>query len=833
MGCSAVLNQGRVPMLLKRLIDVTVSALGLLALSPLMLIIAAAIKLESRGPILYGCKRVGKSGQLFNMLKFRTMLDNADNVDCKLCGERDVRVTPFGRLLRRSKLNEFPQLINVLRGEMSLVGPRPEDPKFVKYHADKWAVVLTCKPGIVGPNQIFHRNEEDLLECSADPEKYYVEELLPKKLKVDLEYAQNIDIRRDFALLVRGVYVTIFGSDRVSGFFKNRELLVLILKDVALSIIGYCLAYSFRFETLILHHIALQNLAILSVLSPLVFIGTGIYRIPARFFSLSDLIPITKAAVLCGALLVIGNKLVLSDTKHSRTIFILYPIILLCLMAGIRAVRRMIHERRELLSGKETYTINALIYGAGRLGVETAERLKFEPGIKVRGFIDDNPCLRNQTILGFKVLGTGDDLAALKLLYGIDKIFVAFKAPKSDDLYRVRNCCVQAGLSEIVIRSSVPSSTAAPFLVSHSFRKTRTSDLLGMREVVLDLEKVQPIVEGAVFVLDRAGNLMGEHLCRELLNMNPRELILLESCSEKLDSINRMVMSYRHHNTQVFSYLVPGGSPDLLESALKRHKIDFFIINLFGKSVSNSISNRSGLFLNIFVETVRRVESAKRIQCMGVSLLSPFSKSSLSMEERAMCLLSEHYVASGGVISPSCPRMGIFRLPNLLEIDCPRSDHMTKINTTHSATHVRFTSVRYAARLVLNSLPMHNYGETFIETISQSFDQKSLSEIYTELLLKGANPSLTAKINSLKNYLNPPNQQNTVDVGSQQFSGDLLALENHEVPDIDGLRSLTRDNQLYLTALDKMLAQEFASLLEDKYASVSTPAAANFSTSAA
>ena len=132
----------------KRVFDLTVSLMGLIIAFPLMCVIAILIKLESSGPVFYGCTRAGRGSKLFSMLKFRRMVGNADNIDRRLCTTGDVRVTRFGRFLRRTKLNELPQLFNVLVGQMSMVGPRPEDPKFLKYYPDKWQIV-SFSPSLV------------------------------------------------------------------------------------------------------------------------------------------------------------------------------------------------------------------------------------------------------------------------------------------------------------------------------------------------------------------------------------------------------------------------------------------------------------------------------------------------------------------------------------------------------------------------------------------------------------------------------------------------------------------------------------------------------------
>ena len=234
----------------KRAFDIIVSLVGLIIASPLMCAIAVLIKLESRGPIFYSCVRAGKKNSLFAMLKFRTMVDNADNIDCKLCGSGDVRVTRLGSFLRRTKLNELPQLFNVLIGQMSMVGPRPEDPKFLKYYPEQWQMVLSVQPGIAGPNQILNRNEEDAFVASEDPERLYVEQILPDKLDRDIEYVRSHSLFGDFMVLATAAYHTLFKGFTFHDLLSRRRTIQLIFYDTVLSLSAYAAANWVRFETL-------------------------------------------------------------------------------------------------------------------------------------------------------------------------------------------------------------------------------------------------------------------------------------------------------------------------------------------------------------------------------------------------------------------------------------------------------------------------------------------------------------------------------------------------------------------------------------------------------
>ena len=196
----------------KRISDVVLAGLGLLLTWPLFLVIALLIKLDSRGPVFFRQERVGKDGRPFRIFKFRTMVNDAYRLGPKLTQKRDPRVTRIGQILRWLKLDELPQLLNVLRGDMGLVGPRPEDPHFVRLYTPRQRAVLAIRPGIVGPSQILGRDELELYPEGVDTEEYYISHILPAKLETDLEYVRHANLWHDLTLLVRGITVTILGS---------------------------------------------------------------------------------------------------------------------------------------------------------------------------------------------------------------------------------------------------------------------------------------------------------------------------------------------------------------------------------------------------------------------------------------------------------------------------------------------------------------------------------------------------------------------------------------------------------------------------------------------
>jgi len=193
----------------KRTFDLGFAMIALLLLSPLFLLGSLLAKLQSKGPVFYKAKRVGKDETLFEMYKFRTMVVNADTLGGSLTTYRDTRITPIGRFLRWTKLDELPNLINVIKGEMSLIGPRPEAPNYVKYYTEIQKQVLQVKPGMTGPSQLANRDEEEKLKGQQDAEHYYITELMPKKLALDLHYVATQSIVSDIGWLLKTFWVVI------------------------------------------------------------------------------------------------------------------------------------------------------------------------------------------------------------------------------------------------------------------------------------------------------------------------------------------------------------------------------------------------------------------------------------------------------------------------------------------------------------------------------------------------------------------------------------------------------------------------------------------------
>ena len=194
----------------KRLFDIIFSALGIIILSPIFLLLWFTIKLESHGPALFMQTRVGKNNKDFKLIKFRSMYLNSESFGQLTVGMRDPRITNVGYTLRKYKLDELPQLLNVLKGDMSLVGPRPEVRKYVNMYTPQQMKVLEVNPGITDYASIQFINENQLLANAENPDEYYINNIMPKKLEMNLQYIKSNNPFKDISLILKTIFRIMF-----------------------------------------------------------------------------------------------------------------------------------------------------------------------------------------------------------------------------------------------------------------------------------------------------------------------------------------------------------------------------------------------------------------------------------------------------------------------------------------------------------------------------------------------------------------------------------------------------------------------------------------------
>src|SRR5215470_17640634 len=506
--------------MMKRCIDLVLVCIGLVLVLPLFPIIGLLIKRDSRGPILYRCDRLGKDGKLFKMYKFRTMFETTGPAGPSVCPENDSRVTPFGRILRRTKLNELPQLLNVLKGEMSFVGPRPEAPDLAALYPDYARVIFTVTPGLVGPNQILGRNEEEWYPPGVAPQRYYIEEILPKKLPLDLEYICHPSLVKDLHYLVLGVKETVCKAISWKLVLQNKSQIYLLGTDVMLSLLSFGLAHLLRFEGFV----TAQELSPFVHLFPLVvlirlpcFVYFGLYSTLIRYISYTDIWNVFK-----------GLTYLFDYRTFPRSVLFIDGFCLFVFMTAVRLGLRLIRERQGRLQTAEEQKRRVFIFGAGNAGALVFRCLRASQEVyEVIGFLDDDPAKRHKTLYGRKVLGNRFNLDALVKLYQVHEVLLAVPSAPARDIAAIVQACQNAG----VLYRFFPT-------FSEGQGGQRGEPLFETPDVPLTSSASLPaILTGKRVLVTGTSGAVGLELCRQILRFAPERLLVLERYEPSLTAL--------------------------------------------------------------------------------------------------------------------------------------------------------------------------------------------------------------------------------------------------------------------------------------------------------
>ena len=387
----------------KRILDILLSITGLIIASPVMLLIALCIRIDSPGKIFFSQKRLGKNKTYFFIHKFRKFPDNWGTKGSGVTTQGDVRMTTVGAFLERTKLDELPQLWNILKGEMSFVGPRPESTRYEELFTGEYDALLNFTPGIFGPNQVAYRNESAMYPSNEDPDTFYRETLFQEKAKNDLNYFNKQTFLNDIGWIFKGTLGTIVGAFNVRqigiryGTFVLMDFILFQVTWLITHIIRFN-GFEFRGANMIIYQTGLWLIPL--IVLPIMIVG-GCYRTPIRYFSFSDTIRITVLASL-GWLISFSISTIFLTRNFSTIIVVLSLLIFLCFLIFPRVWRR-----EKWLSSHSLEQINLkpiLIIGAGKKGSALSSFI--ERGLsnsKVIGFLDQDENLIGRYINGYKV----------------------------------------------------------------------------------------------------------------------------------------------------------------------------------------------------------------------------------------------------------------------------------------------------------------------------------------------------------------------------------------------------------------------------------------------
>jgi FlaA1/EpsC-like NDP-sugar epimerase/lipopolysaccharide/colanic/teichoic acid biosynthesis glycosyltransferase len=540
----------------KRVFDIFGAFCALVVCIPLFVVIAFLIKMDSRGPVLFRQVRVGRGFRQFCLYKFRTMRqDDSRNGGALTIGE-DPRVTRIGRFLSQFKLDELPQLFNVLIGDMSLVGPRPEVPYFVEKFKEDYQDVLMVRPGLTDLASLKYIDEQVILGKAAKPEDEYTNTILPEKIRLAKLYIEHASLAFDLAVIAQTLLqllgmrsvilkvtdrdnhdeVAVFESSVVFQLLTKYRRPIIITLDLALIVLAYYLAFWLRFDGHIpsdatqIFHKTLPGLLVIRGIAFMVFrLNEGLWR----YMSIWDLKKIT-GGVLAGTLAFYGFvRLGFGITGYPRSIFIIDSILLVGFLCGIRLAVRLFRERKILRKTKRV-----LIIGAGDAGENIVREMQTHSTSSYTpiGFVDDDVSKVGKRIHGVKVLGTRQDLSSILHTQKPEEVLVALPGTNSAILREIT-----AMLAPFNVRiKTLPNlgDILEGKVTISQIRDLAIEDLLQRPPVGLDPQPVRNLIDGKRVLVTGAGGSIGSELCRQIVALAPKSIILYERHENSLYAIS-------------------------------------------------------------------------------------------------------------------------------------------------------------------------------------------------------------------------------------------------------------------------------------------------------
>jgi FlaA1/EpsC-like NDP-sugar epimerase len=464
------------------------------------------------------------------------MVETPIRVGESISPQYDPRVTTFGRFLRRSKLNELPQLINILKGDMTFVGPRPEAPDLAELYPENAKKIFMVTPGLVGANDldcfsgdVSGRNEEELYPPGVDAKKYYIEEILPRKIAVDFEYLRRQSILTDIKYILLAVKETMLGGIGKKQLKNNRLQICLLAVDMLFSQLSYIAAYTIYFSgfprTEYLVNFSFSLLTIFSV--RLICNGYfGMYNSLISFLSYHDFLGVLKG-VTCGSALFAFIAVLGRFNHYSMMIGVMDWAFLICIFSCSRFGLKYYLEEKNT-KGEIAKKHRVLIYSASETGKLAYQNLipQTNCSFEVVGFIDDSPEKYGKTLLGRKVLGNRFNIKEIAKLHEVEEIVLAVNEGRDDEINNIIEICKQEGLKCRVFATSIYGRVVS--LYNYASKTFGLDDLLELRKIGMDSVAVKRILSNKTILINGSGGALGLELCRQILRAGCKNLVIVD-----------------------------------------------------------------------------------------------------------------------------------------------------------------------------------------------------------------------------------------------------------------------------------------------------------------
>lgn len=704
--------------MLKRTIDISIALLAIVLFLPFFPFVWLLLRLNSKSSVFTTEDIVGRDKKLVRLYRFRLP---SSSVEDSTNGKRRKRLfTRICRLFEELKLDGWPLLFNVLKGELSLVGPRPETQKFVKHYSEEENQVLSIRPGILGP--YCDGKNGDSIEV-ADSEEHYQKHILPEKLKVELLYVRNTFLGRDIKVIL-----TLFRQKLANTIdaqlmkeAKNRNFFLPL--DVLLISCSYAVSYQLRFDWAVPaneYTIFFKTLPIILVFRVATFYYCGLYTNLWKYVGVRDLVSIINACTISSILTITATYLFWAST-HSRSIFLIDWLLCIFLIGGSKLILRIFNESIRVAKKVRE---NVLIIGAGDVGEMLLRELdkNGHQDYQVVGFVDDDEAKHGRTIHGVKVLGACDEIPELVPMLRIDEVLITINQFSSDEMKAILSHCIEADVRHRIVPAVSDLLSGAIHL--SKFRKVEISDLFGRQPVELDLSAIKHFLQGKRVLVTGAGGSIGSELCRQISEYHPQCIILVDKNENYLHEI-RCELDSDVDSTKIFCSLSDITKKSNQRRIFERYKPEIVFHAAAQKHVPLSEENPEEAVLNNVNGTKVIADLANEYGVEAFVMVSTDKAVNPTSVMGATKRVAELYIQA--LAGESDTKFLTVRFGNVLNsngsvvpVFMKQIERGGPITVTHPVVERYFMSISEAVQLILQAVTMGNNCEIFILNMGKS-----------------------------------------------------------------------------------------------------------------
>ena len=705
---------------MKRAVDFLLSAIGLIVLAPVFLAAAIAIKLDSRGPVFFKQRRIGRHLKPFHMLKFRTMVHNAAELGPGITVGRDRRITRAGHFLRNTKIDELPQLWNVLCGDMALVGSRPELEQYVRLYVHEYRTILEARPGVTDVASIVYRNESELLSQSKDPEETYVHVILPDKIRMAQQYTREASLGNDIKLIATTLVYLLYPAKTLDGMLAalgRRRVIISAAVQALLFTAANAIAWGLRFDGAIpqkeFQHF-LNTVGIVVLVRMAWAHAFGLFRGVWRYTGVRDLENILAATTFSSLSILLAVWTLPMFHAYSRAVIVLDWVLCACLLGGVRMARRL-HDtlKNEALLRKKVVVVGCGDATEPILRDIANNRFK---DYRVIGLVNGDSGLKGMRIHNVPVLGSRDDLGAVLKEQDPDEVIIACSSGPDERRDEIVDHCRKSGkpfrivpdLRDVLIGKEIPEVT----------RTFEADDLLFREPIRSNGTDLAVRFAGRPVLITGAGGSIGSEISRQIAACRPSRVILFEKHENSLYEIERS-LRLAGFGSELEPVIGDVTDPCRVEEVMSKFKPEFVFHAAAYKHVPMMEKNAREAFKTNVIGTRTVAEAAIRHGAGHFVLISTDKAvepvSVMGMTKR-IAELTIQGLQNGGATKLCTVRFGnvLESSGSVVPLFREQIERGGPVTVTHPEATRLFMTIPEAVQLILHAATLGTGGEVFV-----------------------------------------------------------------------------------------------------------------------